>query len=255
MLLACGAVSAFLLGRMRAILSLFIIILGGAGLWLASGWLLRAYGIFISPLFPLMAIGCNFSFLTFLKYRQEEHTVKLGNNELAIIQNFTILCLAALTETRDSETGEHILRCQHYVKILAEKLAANPKFSLILNEETIDLLYRSASLHDIGKVGIPVSVLLSPSILTDEEYGEMKKHTLYGREAIQRAKRIYGEGAKDTFLQFGKDMAYYHHERWDGRLSGRSQGRRYPPFRQDHGRRGCLRRPDLQAALQAVSQP
>ena len=82
--------------------------------------------------------------------------------------------------------------------------------------ETIELLYRSASLHDIGKVGIPDSVLLSPGILTDEEYREMKKHTLYGREAIRRAERIYGEGVKDTFLQFGKDMAYYHHERWDG---------------------------------------
>jgi adenylate cyclase len=216
LLTACGAVSSFLLCRARAILILFIIVAGGAGLWLASGWLLRTDGVFISPLFPMMALGGNFSLLTFLKYLREEQAVRSRNRELGIIQNFTILCLAALTETRDSETGEHILRCQNYVKILAENLATNPKYSRTLNEETVDLLYRSASLHDIGKVGIPDSVLLSPNILTDDEYGEMKKHTLYGREAIQRAERIYGENVKDTFLQFGKEMAYYHHERWDG---------------------------------------
>ena len=222
LLLVCGAVSSFLLGGMRAILSLLIIVAGGAGLWLGSGWLLQAQGIFISPLFPLIALGANFSLLSFLKYRQEERTVKVRNRDLGVIQNFTILCLAALTETRDSETGEHILRCQHYVKILAEQLATNPKYTRILNEETIDLLYRSASLHDIGKVGISDKVLLKPSSLTDDEYSEMKKHTLYGREAIQRAERIYGENVKDTFLRLGKDMAYYHHERWDG--SGYPEG-------------------------------
>jgi HD-GYP domain-containing protein (c-di-GMP phosphodiesterase class II) len=222
LLLVCGAVSAYVLGRMRAILGLFIIIAGGAGLWFAAGWLMQAGGVFISPLFPMITLGANFSLLSFMKYRQEERTVKARNRDLGVIQNFTILCLAALTETRDSETGEHILRCQHYVKILAEHLATNPKFSQILDEETIDLLYRSASLHDIGKVGISDKVLLKPSSLTIDEYSEMKKHTLYGREAIRRAERIYGENVKDSFLQLGKDMAYYHHERWDG--SGYPEG-------------------------------
>ncbi len=222
LILVCGTLSSFVLARMRAILGLSITIAGGAGLWFAAERLMQTGGIFISPLFPMITLGVNFSMLSFLKYRQEERTVKARNRDLGVIQNFTILCLAALTETRDSETGEHILRCQHYVKILAEQLATDPKFSQILNEETIDLLYRSASLHDIGKVGISDKVLLKPSSLTADEYGEMKKHTLYGREAIRRAERIYGEDVKDSFLQFGKDMAYYHHERWDG--SGYPEG-------------------------------
>jgi HD-GYP domain-containing protein (c-di-GMP phosphodiesterase class II) len=222
LLIVCGAVSTFILGRIRAVLGLFLIAAGAAGLWFGSVWLLRTSGVFISPLFPMMALGANFSLLSFMKYRQEEHKVKARNRDLGVIQNFTILCLAALTETRDSETGEHILRCQHYVKILAEKLATDPRFSDVLTEETIDLLYRSASLHDIGKVGISDKVLLKPSSLTDDEYGEMKKHTLYGREAIRRAERIYGENVKDSFLRLGKDMAYYHHERWDG--SGYPEG-------------------------------
>jgi response regulator RpfG family c-di-GMP phosphodiesterase len=101
--------------------------------------------------------------LTFVKYWREEQTVKSRNKDLVAMQNFTIQCLAALTETRDSETGRHIERCQHYVKLLSEQLAKNPKYSEILDEETIDLLYRSASLHDIGKVGIPDSILLKPA--------------------------------------------------------------------------------------------
>jgi HD-GYP domain-containing protein (c-di-GMP phosphodiesterase class II) len=95
-------------------------------------------------------------------------------------------------------------------------MAKLPQFSKLLNEETIDLLYKSAPLHDIGKVGIPDSILLKPDLLTEDEYMEMKKHTIYGREAIIRAEKIYGSEVNDSFLQFGKEMAYSHHEKWDG---------------------------------------
>lgn len=220
--LVCGIVSALLLGWARSILGLSFVTVGGIGLWLASGWTLGSRGVFISPLFPLLTLACNFSFLTFIKYWREEQTVKTRNHELVVMQNFTIQCLAALTETRDSETGRHIERCQHYVRILCNHLAVNPKFTDILDSETIDLLYRSASLHDIGKVGVPDRILLKPSSLTEEEYLEMKKHTVYGREAIERAEHLYGTDVKDSFLQFGKVIAYSHHEKWNG--SGYPEG-------------------------------
>lgn len=216
LVLICGTLSALILSWSRSILGLSAIAICCAGLWIASGWALRTKGIFISPLLPLVTLGGNFSLLTFIKYWREEQTVKSRNKDLVAMQNFTIQCLAALTETRDSETGRHIERCQHYVKLLSDQMAKDPKFSEVLDEETIDLLYRSATLHDIGKVGVPDSILLKPASLTEDEYLEMKKHTLYGREAIQRAEHLYGKDVKDSFLQFGKIIAYSHHEKWNG---------------------------------------
>ncbi len=222
LVLLCGVASALLLAWTRSLLSLAVIAGSAATLWFASRWLLTTEGIFLSPLFPLLTLGTNFTVLTFLKYLREEQTVKFRDRELVAMQNFTIQCLAALTETRDSETGRHIERCQHYVKLLADHLATQAKFAGALDEETIDLLYRSASLHDIGKVGVPDRILMKPSTLTEEEYREMKKHTIYGREAIQRAEKIYGQKVNDSFLQFGKVVAYSHHEKWDG--SGYPEG-------------------------------
>lgn len=216
LVLFCGMVSALLLCWTRSVVSLGAILLSGFFIWLASTYVLSSTGVFISPLFPLMVLAGNFTFLTFHKYLQEERLLRDRTNELVMTQNFTIQCLAALTETRDSETGGHILRCQQYVKLLATRLARNPRFSSILDKETIELLYRSAPLHDIGKVGIPDSILLKPARLTADEYREMKKHTLFGREAIQKAEHRFGREIRGSFLQFGKVIAYSHHEKWDG---------------------------------------
>lgn len=216
LVLVLGAASALILCWTRSLFGLVVIAACCAAVWFASGWALATEGIFISPLFPLLTLGGNFTMLTFAKYLREEQTVRARNRDLVAMQNFTIQCLAALTETRDSETGRHIERCQHYVRLLSKQMARNPKYAPRLDDETIDLLQRSASLHDIGKVGVPDSILLKPSSLTDDEYREMKKHTLYGREAILRAEHLYGKDVKDSFLQFGKIIAYSHHEKWDG---------------------------------------
>lgn len=216
LVLILGTVSALILCWTRSLIGLVAIAACCVAVWLTSGWALATEGIFISPLFPLLTLGGNFTLLTFAKYLREEQTVRTRNRDLVAMQNFTIQCLAALTETRDSETGRHIERCQHYVRLLSKQMALNPKYAPRLDDETIDLLQRSASLHDIGKVGVPDSILLKPSSLTDDEYREMKKHTIYGREAIQRAEHLYGKDVKDSFLQFGKIIAYSHHEKWDG---------------------------------------
>ncbi len=185
----------------------------GAGVWQASAWTFRAEGIFISPVLSLTVLVCNFSLLTFLKYWREEQKAKERTRELAMVQEATIESLSSLTETRDPDTGGHIKRTQTYVSILANHLKDQPKFSAFLDDETIDLLCKSAPLHDIGKVGVSDSILLKSGKLTDQEYDEMKKHTAYGRDAILAAEKKLG---KTSFLRFARDIAYTHHERWDG---------------------------------------
>jgi len=221
-ILVAGILASLLLTWTGAAWSFFLLGLFALGLWQGSQWLFHSKGVFFSCLFPLIILVCNFSFLTLFKYWREEKRLKDRTKELASTQDFTILCLAALAETRDSETGGHILRCQRYVKILAQRLARYPKFAAILQPETIDLLYKSSPLHDIGKVGVPDSILLKPGRLTDEEFQEMKRHTLYGRQALQWAEDKFGQGVNSSFLQYGKEMAYTHHEKWDG--SGYPEG-------------------------------
>ena len=185
----------------------------GAGVWQASAWTFRTEGIFISPVLSLIVLVCNFSLITFLKYWQEEQRARERTRELALVQEATIESLSSLTETRDPDTGGHIKRTQNYVSLLAEFLRGEPKFRAFLDDETIDLLCKSAPLHDIGKVGVSDRILLKPGKLTEQEFEEMKKHTTYGRDAILTAERKLG---KTSFLRFARDIAYTHHERWDG---------------------------------------
>lgn len=125
----------------------------------------------------------------------------------------TIYCLAALAETRDPETGEHIKRTQKYIKELALELSSKEEYKDILTDEYIELLYKSAPLHDIGKVGVKDSILLKPGKLTEEEFEEMKKHTIYGGESLMVGIKELGE---ESFLTLAKEIALTHHEKWDG---------------------------------------
>jgi putative two-component system response regulator len=140
--------------------------------------------------------------------------------ELTAIQNVTILAMASLAETRDAGTGNHLRRTQRYVRALAWKLSTHPKFSAFLTASNVGLLFRSAPLHDIGKVAIPDRILLKPGKLTSQEFEIMKTHTTLGRDAIAHAKDELGEDA--GFLTLAKEIAYSHQEKWDG--SGYPQG-------------------------------
>ncbi len=134
--------------------------------------------------------------------------------ELEHIQDVTIQALASVAETRDNETGHHILRTQNFVRALAEHLQRQPRFALTLTQSNIDLMVKSAPLHDIGKVGIPDHILLKPGKLTPEEFEQMKRHPSLGMEALERAERLTGRSA--PFLQMAKEIAWCHHEKWDG---------------------------------------
>jgi len=160
---------------------------------------------------------------TFLRDQNEflENEVRKRTREIEIIQDVTVQTLASLAETRDSETGNHIRRTQHYVRILAEKLRKHPRFSQQLDDdETIDLLFKSAPLHDIGKVGIPDRILLKPGKLDPAEFDLMKTHTTLGRDAILHAECELG--VEIPFLRYAKEIAYSHQEKWDG--SGYPEG-------------------------------
>ncbi len=141
-------------------------------------------------------------------------TIAARSAELQRTQDATILSLASLAETRDNETGAHIMRTQHYVKVLADHLATRPAFRDQLQPDVIELITKSTPLHDIGKVGIPDSVLLKPGKLTDDEYAVMKTHTLLGVQALEVVETELGES---HFLSFAKDVVATHHERWDGK--------------------------------------
>jgi putative two-component system response regulator len=127
--------------------------------------------------------------------------------------------MSSLTETRDPDTGGHIKRTQNYIRLLAEYLKNQPGFTPFLDDEAIDLLCKSAPLHDIGKVGVSDRILLKPGKLTEQEFEEMKRHTVYGRDTILVAERKLGN---TSFLRVAREIAYTHHERWDG--SGYPEG-------------------------------
>lgn len=148
-----------------------------------------------------------------------EERVMRRTDEILKTQDVAIVCLASLAETRDNETGNHIKRTQHYVKLLAEHLKDHPDYCDYLTDETINRLYRSAPLHDIGKVGIPDHILLKPGKLDADEWDEMKRHTTHGYEALVRAEQDIGT---TTFLYIAKEITLTHHERWDG--SGYPEG-------------------------------
>lgn len=143
-----------------------------------------------------------------------------------LIQDLSIHALANLAEARDNETGQHIIRTQIYVEILANHLATHERFQAALAGPRLELTVKAAPLHDLGKVGIPDAILLKPGPLSAEEMEIMKTHPVIGGAAIEKAmaQAVKGMGDREAeqardafaFLQIASEIALGHHEKWDG---------------------------------------
>jgi putative two-component system response regulator len=147
--------------------------------------------------------------------------VRTGERILSLeTRDVAIFAMAKLAESRDPETGTHLERVRSYCRVLAKELATVPRFQPEVDDEFVRLIYLTSPLHDIGKVGIPDSVLLKPGRLNDQEFEIMKMHAMLGAQTLDAALREF-PGVK--FLKMAREIAATHHERWDG--SGYPEGR------------------------------
>jgi putative two-component system response regulator len=143
------------------------------------------------------------------------HDLQARTLELQHSQDLAIVALGSIAETRDNETGNHIYRTSAYVEAMARRRAAQALRQDTMTALNWEMIWKSAPLHDIGKVGIPDHILLKPGKLTPGEFEIMKRHPVLGHDAIRSAEiRVKSEG---SFLRVAAEIAYGHHERWDGK--------------------------------------
>lgn len=149
------------------------------------------------------------------RHRDElEHLVAEQIEEIANSQMATIFAMSKLAESRDDDTGKHLERTQIYCKMLAELLAEKEDFKATIDANYIATIYYASPLHDIGKVAIPDAILCKPGKLTDEEFGQMKTHTLRGSETLAM---VVSRHPNNAFVNMGVDIARWHHEKWNGK--------------------------------------
>lgn len=151
----------------------------------------------------------------FVRLRAAERILSLESREM------TIFSLAKLAESRDPETGVHLERMREYCRVLSSHLRSKPKFTDEMGGDYVQLIYLTSPLHDIGKVGIPDSVLLKPGKLTDEEFDIMKTHSEIGASTLAALVECEPEA---KYLRMARDIAWTHHEKFDG--SGYPRGLR-----------------------------
>lgn len=128
-------------------------------------------------------------------------------------RDLTIFALAKLAESRDTETGAHLERMREYCRILTQELAETQRYANEVDGDYVQLLYLTSPLHDIGKVGIPDHVLLKPGRLTKDEFQIMQQHAIIGGNTLAAAAKAHPTA---EFLSMARDIAYTHHERFDG---------------------------------------
>ncbi len=155
-----------------------------------------------------------------------ESEVARRMSENLLIQDLSVRALACVSEARDNETGLHIIRTQTYVELLARRLADHQRFRDALADDKLGMIVKAAPLHDVGKVGVPDSILLKPGKLTADEFTIMKCHATIGGDAISRAMEqamaSAGPAAAEqaarafAFLLVAREIAVGHHEKWDG---------------------------------------
>ena len=149
-------------------------------------------------------------------FEPAELLVRVRNAERVLeleTASMMLFSLARLAESKDVDTGNHLERIRAYVRALAEYISNDPEIRKKLPPHFSQLLYQTSPLHDIGKVGIPDYVLLKPDSLNDEEWKVMKRHTELGAETLDACLKFYPSA---EYLRIARDIAWAHHERWDG---------------------------------------
>ncbi len=211
-----GLLSTLLLARYEVLPPLALLVCGT----LLAGWtsasLFAQARLFVSPTLPILVLLLNTACLSLLKYGSEVSKLRQRTQDLLRAQDATIVSLTTLADTRDNDTGAHILRTQGYVRALAEQLRKRPRYRFELTDEDVEMLSKSAPLHDVGKVGIPDRILLKTGRLSVDERQQMQDHTRLGSEALVRASAVLGQPENSAFLHYARQMAESHHERWDG---------------------------------------
>ncbi len=213
--LALGIVVALLVGGGGLALGAGLAAGSLAGLWMATVWLVASRGLFVSALFPTLGWIGSFGGVWLVSLVLERRRAAKAAVQSTAARTLMIQAMLSLTEVRDAETGRHSRRTQRYAKLLGEALSAHPRFRSELTPERVDTLASLAPLHDIGKVGVPDSILNKPGQLTPEELAEMRRHPIYGRDVIMNAEKK-ALVRDDEILSLAKAIVYTHHERWDG---------------------------------------
>ncbi|MGN6083938.1 CHASE2 domain-containing protein [Trinickia sp.] len=221
-----GAMAALIAGMLLAALLCGLFVAGCSLAMLASVGLSAALvllalatatflhaSLFLPVAAPLLVLGMVTALCVVVRAALHQRRERHWRKQLENARQVTIESMSAVAETRDPETGAHIKRTQHYVRAIARRLKGTGHYVDVLTEEYIHLLFLSAPLHDIGKVGVPDNILLKPGRLTEDEWVVMRKHPEFGRQIIlSTAQQIEG----DNFLAIAADIAATHHEKWDG---------------------------------------
>ena len=210
----------FLLIKGKDILMIVVLLLGLGGYGFATVYMLHK-GIYISSGYLYLLLLINFTLISIAFFIIDSYRKRLYVEELNRSHSALLDSMVHVAEVHDIETGAHILRTKKYIRALAEHIYKQPHhpYHKKLSPVIIEMMYKTAPLHDIGKVGIPDSVLKKPGKLTFMEYEVMKTHPDLGRHIITNAMKSYEE---NEFFKMAINIAYTHHEKWDG--SGYPEG-------------------------------
>lgn len=212
LLMALVFSTLFVAGRGLAVLAGFCALSGAALVVMVAAVFVRS-SMFVPMGVPLLVLGTLLVLSFVARFALNQRRAQRWRRQLENARQVAIESMAAVAETRDPETGGHIKRTQHYVRAVAGQLKRAGEYAQTLNKEYIDLLFLSAPLHDIGKVGVPDHILLKPGPLTEDEQKIMRRHAEFGRQIIHStAQHIEG----DNFLVIAGEIAATHHEKWDG---------------------------------------
>ena len=169
-------------------------------------------GLMTATLIRMVREGCQISFEEMRSELSDE--INTQARQLMATRDAVIFGLARLSESRDASTGHHLMRIRHYVDLLARRLRRQSReLRDLITEQWIEDLCLSSALHDIGKVGVPDSILLKPGRLTPEEFEHIKRHTLVGGDCLRELEQRLSDC---NYLVMAREIAYSHHEWWNG---------------------------------------